>query len=328
MQAHLTPLTVILARPRGFCAGVVRAIDIVERALELFGAPVYVRHQIVHNRHVVERLSAKGAIFLDELDDIPSGAVTVFSAHGVSQAVELEAQVRGLDVLDATCPLVRRVHKEGQRYADLGYDVILVGHEGHAEVVGTRGQIKGRLHVVATPEDVAHVTVTDEARVAYVTQTTLSVLDTKDVIEALKRRFPAIIGPDTRDICYATQNRQKAVLDIAQRVQLLLVVGSANSSNANRLREIGEGAGIPSYLIDDATMIERSWLEGIDRIGLTAGASTPESLVQGTIAALALHRPVVIEAEDGTEERVHFKVPERLLRADVAGVGLAPLRSN
>ena len=328
MQAYLTPLTVIVARPRGFCAGVVRAIDIVERALELFGAPVYVRHQIVHNRHVVERLSAKGAIFLDELDEIPAGAVTVFSAHGVSKSVEQAAQARGLDVLDATCPLVRRVHKEGQRYAELGYDVILVGHEGHAEVVGTRGQIDGRLHVVATPDDVAHVRVSDESRVAYITQTTLSVLDTKDVIDALRLRFPSIIGPDTRDICYATQNRQKAVIEIANRVQMLLVVGSENSSNANRLREIGEGAGIPSYLIDDASMIDHAWLEGIDRIGLTAGASTPESLVQATIAALALLRPVVIEAEDGTEERVHFKVPERLARTETIGVGPAPSRTN
>lgn len=316
MQARLTHLRVILARPRGFCAGVVRAIDIVERAVELFGAPVYVRHQIVHNRHVVERLASRGAVFVDELDEIPDGAVTVFSAHGVARDVESQAADRGLDVIDATCPLVRRVHKEGQRYAELGYDVVLVGHEGHAEVEGTRGQISGRLHVVATRADVDQLAVQDAERVAYITQTTLSVLDTQDVIAALKARYPAIVGPDIRDICYATQNRQKAVLEIAKDVQLLLVVGSANSSNANRLREMGELSGVPSYLIDDVSAIDPAWLDGVESVGLTAGASTPETLVQDVIAGLARLRPVVIEAGAGSEERVHFRVPDRLMAAE------------
>lgn len=312
MQAQLTPLRVLVARPRGFCAGVVRAIDIVERALELFGTPVYVRHQIVHNRHVVERLEARGAIFVDALDQVPVGAVTIFSAHGVSPSVEAEASGRGLDVIDATCPLVRRVHKEGRRYREAGYDVVLVGHSGHAEVEGTKGQVPGILGIVATVEDVDRLEVRDPGRVAFITQTTLSVMDTRDVISALRRRFPDIVGPDTKDICYATQNRQKAVLELASRVELLLVVGSANSSNASRLQEIGAGLGIPSYLIDDASKIDPQWLDGVTHVGLTAGASTPEHLIQDTLRWLATMRSIDVEFGEDGDERVYFRVPERL----------------
>jgi 4-hydroxy-3-methylbut-2-enyl diphosphate reductase len=305
----------MLARPRGFCAGVVRAIDIVERALALFGPPVYVRHEIVHNGHVVERLKSKGAVFVDEVDQIPPGAVTVFSAHGVARTVEDAARDRRLDVIDATCPLVRKVHKEGRAYAERGYDVVLVGHSGHAEVEGTRGQVPGCLHVVARPEEVDALAVRDPSRVAYITQTTLSLQDTRHVIEALRRRFPGIVGPDTRDICYATQNRQNAVIELAQRAELVLVVGSANSSNANRLREIAAATGVRSHLIDDATMLDAEWLDRVERVGITAGASTPENLVQDVIARIAGWRPIVVEHLDGDEERVHFRVPERLASA-------------
>jgi 4-hydroxy-3-methylbut-2-enyl diphosphate reductase len=314
---------VLLAKPRGFCAGVVRAIDIVERALQLYGPPVYVRHEIVHNKHVVESLRARGAVFVDDVREIPEGALTVFSAHGVSRSVEAEADDRGLDVIDATCPLVHRVHKEGRRYAERGYDVVLIGHEGHAEVEGTRGQIPGRLHVIGTPEEVSALQVQDPERVAYVTQTTLSIFDTRDVIAALKARFPAVIGPETRDICYATQNRQTAVLELAKHVELILVVGSANSSNSNRLKELGESAGVPSYLIDHPDMIDDRWLDGVTRIGLTAGASAPERLVNDTITHLALFGPVSIETLGSVEESVFFKLPQRLLDAARAEIRVA-----
>lgn len=323
MKTNLTHRRVILARPRGFCAGVVRAIDIVERALTLFGAPVYVRHEIVHNRHVVDALKAKGAIFVDDVAEIPEGAATIFSAHGVSRSVEAAAAGRGLDVIDATCPLVRKVHKEGRAYAERGYDVILVGHDGHAEVEGSLGQIGGNIHVVATVDDVASVEVRDPAQVAYVTQTTLSLFDTQDVIAALRQRFPHIVGPDTKNICYATQNRQKAVLDMVRDVQLLLVVGSANSSNANRLREIGEDAGVPSYLIDSAASIDASWLEGVEAIGLTAAASAPEALVQDVVTELRRHGSISIEMQDGHDESVHFKLPERLARVSSVAAPVA-----
>jgi 4-hydroxy-3-methylbut-2-enyl diphosphate reductase len=292
---------------------VVRAIDIVERALDQTGAPVYVRHEIVHNTHVVDRLRQRGAIFVEDVADIPCGSVTVFSAHGVGREVETAAEARQLDVIDATCPLVRKVHNEGRRYAEKGYDVVLIGHAGHPEVDGTLGQIDGRLHVVGTTADVATLDIADPSRVAFITQTTLSIYDTRDVIAALKARFPDIIGPDTRDICYATQNRQKAVLDLVEHVQLLLVIGSSNSSNSNRLREIGEGAGIPSYLIDGPAMLDRAWLRGIETVGLTAGASAPECLVQETIATLSTFREVTVEVCDGIDETVHFRLPQRLL---------------
>lgn len=305
-------MKVILAQPRGFCAGVERAIDIVERALAKYGAPVYVRHEIVHNKHVVETLRNRGAIFVEEVDEIPEGAVTVFSAHGVSRKVEDGAQFRELDVIDATCPLVTKVHKEGRRYASKGYDIVLIGHLGHPEVEGTLGQIPGTVHVISEPEDVKSLNVADPDRVSFVTQTTLSVNDTKDVIAALKERFPNIIGPDTRDICYATQNRQTAVLELVKQVELLLVVGANNSSNSNRLRDVGENYGVPSYLIEDATMFDPAWLEGVDVVGVTAGASAPESLVQATIKRLSEYRALTVEKLDGVEENVHFKLPPEL----------------
>lgn len=308
-------LKVILAQPRGFCAGVDRAIDIVERALAKYGAPVYVRHEIVHNKHVVETLRERGAIFVEEVDEIPEGAVTVFSAHGVSRKVEDGAHLRELDVIDATCPLVTKVHKEGRRYAGKGYDIVLIGHLGHPEVEGTLGQIPGTVHVISEPEDVATLEVSDPDCVSFVTQTTLSVNDTREVITALKERFPNIVGPDTRDICYATQNRQTAVLEMVKQVDLLLVVGASNSSNSNRLREIGENHGVPSYLIADQKMFDPAWLEGVETVGVTAGASAPESLVQATITRLRECRDLTVEKLDGVEENVHFKLPPEL--ADV-----------
>lgn len=308
-------LRVILAQPRGFCAGVDRAIDIVERALEKYGAPVYVRHEIVHNKRVVDTLKARGAIFVEEIDEIPEGAVTIFSAHGVAKKVEDGAGLRMLDVIDATCPLVTKVHKEGRRYASKGYDIVLIGHLGHPEVEGTLGQIPGTVHVISEPHEVESLAVSDPERVSFVTQTTLSVNDTKDVIAALRTRFPKIIGPDTRDICYATQNRQTAVIELSKQVDLLLVVGAHNSSNSNRLREIGENFGLPSYLIEDATMFEPEWLDGVEKVGITAGASAPETLVQETIRRLREHRTVNVETLDGVEENVHFKLPTEL--ADV-----------
>jgi len=306
-------IKVVLAQPRGFCAGVERAIDIVERALEKYGAPVYVRHEIVHNKYVVETLRERGAIFVEEVDEIPTGAVTVFSAHGVSKKVEDGALVRELDVIDATCPLVTKVHKEGRRYAQKGYDIVLIGHIGHPEVEGTLGQIPGTVHVLSEVDEVEKLDVADPDRVAFVTQTTLSVNDTKDVIAALKARFPNIIGPDTRDICYATQNRQTAVIAMAKQVDLLLVVGAHNSSNSNRLREIGENFGIPSYLIEDASMFDPAWLtDKVKTIGVTAGASAPEKLVQQTIERLKNYRAVAVETLDGVEENIHFKLPREL----------------
>ncbi|MBT8473354.1 MAG: 4-hydroxy-3-methylbut-2-enyl diphosphate reductase [Marinicaulis sp.] len=316
MTANSQSVKVLLAQPRGFCAGVERAIDIVERALEKFGAPVYVRHEIVHNKYVVETLRERGAIFVEEIDEVPTGAVTVFSAHGVAKKVEDGALVRELDVIDATCPLVTKVHKEGRRYAAKGYDIVLIGHIGHPEVEGTLGQIPGTVHVLCEVEEVEKLEVADPDRVAFVTQTTLSVNDTKDVIAALKERFPNIIGPDTRDICYATQNRQTAVNAMVEKVDLLLVVGAHNSSNSNRLREIGENSGIPSYLIEDATMFDPAWLtDKVKTVGLTAGASAPEKLVQETIARLKNYRDVEVTTIDGVEENIHFKLPREL--ADV-----------
>ncbi|HJO75816.1 MAG TPA: 4-hydroxy-3-methylbut-2-enyl diphosphate reductase, partial [Rhodospirillales bacterium] len=276
-------LDVWLASPRGFCAGVERAIEIVERALELHGPPVYVRHEIVHNKRVVETLRNKGAVFVEEVDDIPDGAVTIFSAHGVAEKIEIEAKNRGLPVIDATCPLVSKVHKEGQNHAKKDRQVILIGHEGHPEVEGTQGRIPGGVLLVTKPGDVAGLEVINPDMLAYVTQTTLSVDETRDVIEALKARFPNIVGPDVKDICYATQNRQQAVRDLSEHVDLLLVVGAPNSSNSNRLREIGSELGIPSYLIDDAGNLDPSWLDGVNIVGVSAGASAPEELIQEVI---------------------------------------------
>jgi 4-hydroxy-3-methylbut-2-enyl diphosphate reductase len=313
-------MKVILAKPRGFCAGVERAIEIVERALEKYGAPVYVRHEIVHNRHVVDSLRAKGARFVDELDEIPPGGITVFSAHGVSQKVEDEAILRSLPIIDATCPLVSKVHHEAQRYADSGRDIVLIGHDGHPEVEGTMGRIDGKVYLVATPEDVAALTVRDPVRLAYVTQTTLSVDDTRSVIDALKSRFPQIVGPDTRDICYATQNRQRAVRDLAQLADVILVVGAQNSSNSNRLKEIASEIGIRAYLIADASALDPEWLSGAESVGVTAGASAPEHLVQELVERLRDLGATEVEILPGVEENVRFKMPPELADAADASV--------
>jgi len=306
-------MQVILAQPRGYCAGVVRAIEIVERALKKYGPPVYVRHEIVHNRYVVDNLRAKGARFVENLSDVPQGAVTIFSAHGVSRAVEEEADDRNLAVLDATCPLVSKVHTQGQRYVDQGRTVILIGHAGHPEVEGTMGQLTGLTHLVQCAEDVKTLDIPDDAAVAYITQTTLSVDDTKAVIAALKARFPNLIGPETRDICYATQNRQLAVRELAQLVDAIIVVGANNSSNSNRLREIGEECGVPSYLVADGGEVKTEWLEGIRSIGLTAGASAPDVLVDDVITTLRRFGPIEISTLSGVEENVQFKLPPGLV---------------
>jgi 4-hydroxy-3-methylbut-2-enyl diphosphate reductase len=308
-------LRVVLAQPRGFCAGVERAIEIVERALKKYGPPIYVRHEIVHNRHVVEDLRQRGAVFVDELDEIPAGAMTVFSAHGVARRVEEVARARDLPVIDATCPLVSKVHNEGRRYAAQGREVVLVGHAGHAEVEGTIGQIPGNVHLVQTVADVAELRPADPERLAYVTQTTLSVDDTRQVILALTARFPSIVGPEVRDICYATQNRQQAVRELAAQVDVLLVVGSRNSSNSNRLREIGAELGKPSYLIDDADDLRGEWFEDAASVGLTAGASAPEVLVQDVIDGLRRFGEVALASMPGVAEDLRFRFPPELADA-------------
>ncbi len=308
-------LRVVLAQPRGFCAGVERAIEIVERALKKYGPPIYVRHEIVHNRHVVEDLRTRGAVFVDELDEIPPGAMTVFSAHGVAKRVEEMAAERGLPVIDATCPLVAKVHNEGRRYARQDREIVLVGHAGHAEVEGTIGQVPAKVHLVQTVDDVPTLQVADPDKLAYITQTTLSVDDTRGIIAALKDRFPTIVGPDVRDICYATQNRQTAVRELAGLVDLILVVGSRNSSNSNRLREIGEELGKPAYLIDDAEALRAEWFEGIGSVGVTAGASAPELLVRGVVEGLRQFGDVEISTMSGVAEDVQFRLPLQL--ADV-----------
>lgn len=305
-------IRVILSQPRGFCAGVVRAIEIVERALRKYGPPVYVRHEIVHNRHVVESLKAKGARFVENLEEIPPDAVTIFSAHGVPKAVVDEAAARGLPVLDATCPLVTKVHNEGKRYVARGRILILIGHAGHPEVEGTMGQIADPVYLVQTEKDVESLDLPNDAPVAYVTQTTLSIDDTRGIIAALQRRFTDIVGPDTRDICYATQNRQTAVRELSALVDLILVVGAKNSSNSNRLREIGAEAGIPSYLIADGSELDPGWLQDVRTIGITAGASAPEILVEDVIEALRRIGPVEVSTLPGREEKTEFRLPGEL----------------
>jgi 4-hydroxy-3-methylbut-2-enyl diphosphate reductase len=305
-------MQVVLAQPRGFCAGVVRAISIVERALEKYDAPVFVRHEIVHNRHVVEDLKAKGARFVDEVDEIPPGAVTIFSAHGVAKSVEYSAESRGLPVIDATCPLVTKVHLQGKRYVNQGRTVILVGHAGHPEVEGTMGQIPGPVHLVQTEDDVAALPIPIDTPVAYVTQTTLSIDDTRGIILAIKKRFKNVVGPGTNDICYATQNRQTAVRELTKIADVILVVGAKNSSNSNRLREIGEEAGVPSYLLADGSELQPEWVRGAHIIGLTAGASAPEAMVQDVIASLRALGPVDVTNLPGVEENVEFRLPIEL----------------
>jgi 4-hydroxy-3-methylbut-2-enyl diphosphate reductase len=312
-------MQVLLANPRGFCAGVDRAIDIVERALELFGAPIYVRHEVVHNRYVVDRLRDRGAIFVEELSKVPPGATVIFSAHGVSNAVVEEARVRGLTVFDATCPLVTKVHMEVQRYAREGRDVILVGHAGHPEVEGTLGRFDtsfgGHMHLVQNLDDVATVAVRDPLKLAFVTQTTLSMDDTATIVTALRARFPQLSTPRREDICYATQNRQDAVKKILEECDVLLVVGSRSSSNSNRLRELADRAGIPGYLIDGPADLDREWLEGKQVIGVTAGASAPEVLVQQVLEQLARWGAERPREVIGREEHVIFSLPRELRRA-------------
>jgi len=307
-------MKVILAEPRGFCAGVERAVEIVERAIQVYGPPVYVRHEIVHNKRVVDDLREKGAVFVEELDEIPNGGVTIFSAHGVSEEVENTAKGRQLPVIDATCPLVAKVHIEAQRYESEGREVVLIGHQGHPEVEGTSGRVKNGVHIVATPADVAELSVADPERVSYVTQTTLSVDDTRDVIEALKERYPNISGPDVKDICYATQNRQASVRELAKEVELILVVGARNSSNSNRLREIGEEMGVPTHLINDSSDVDSEWFNGVERIGITAGASAPEKLVEQLIGRIRELGDVDMCIQDGIKERVRFKLPPELVK--------------
>ena len=309
------PLTILLAAPRGFCAGVVRAIDIVERALALYGAPVYVRHEIVHNKFVVDDLKAKGAVFVEELDDIPDASrPVVFSAHGVPKSVPAAASARHMFQLDATCPLVTKVHMEAQRHHGEGYEIILIGHHGHPEVIGTMGQLpEGAVRLIETVEDAEHIAVRDPAKLAYITQTTLSVDDTQDVIAALRRRFPAIKGPYKEDICYATTNRQEAVKAIAPRIELLLVVGAPNSSNSRRLVEVGERHGTPrSLLVQRASDLDWASLNGLSVIGITAGASAPELLVNEIIDAFRAHYSVTVETVTLRDENVSFKLPREL----------------
>lgn len=305
---------VLLARPRGFCAGVVRAIEIVERALELHGAPVYVFHEIVHNGHVVADLREKGAVFVDSLEQVPKGAVTVFSAHGVSLAVVRQSQSRKLQVIDATCPLVSKVHLQAQRYAKSGHTIVVIGHAGHEEVVGTMGRIEGPVHLVSEVAGVAALPLAPDAPVAYVTQTTLSLDDTREIIAALKARFERIVGPETDDICYATQNRQNAVRELAAQVDLVLVVGARNSSNSARLREVAAQQGRPAHLVQDESGIDPAWVAGARRIGVTAGASTPEVLVQRVAQRLRELGAGQVRQADGADEGIVFRLPVALLR--------------
>jgi len=305
-------MRVVLAQPRGFCAGVERAIEIVERALEKYGPPIYVRHEIVHNRHVVDRLRAKGAHFVDEIDEVPPGSVTIFSAHGVASAIEERAAERGLGVIDATCPLVSKVHIEGQRYANQGREIILIGHAGHPEIEGTMGRIDGKVHLISRANEVANLKVSNPEKLAFITQTTLSLDDTRAVIEALRQRFPTIVGPDTKDICYATQNRQRAARELAQAVDVVLVVGAANSSNSNRLREIAAEQGVPAYLIADADALDPRWINGVESVGITAGASAPAELVQQLIDRLREIGEVELSALPGITENVRFRMPAEL----------------
>ncbi|MGP8292050.1 4-hydroxy-3-methylbut-2-enyl diphosphate reductase [Vreelandella zhanjiangensis] len=310
------PIQIKLANPRGFCAGVDRAIDIVNRALDVFGPPIYVRHEVVHNRFVVETLRERGAVFVEELDEVPDDVIVIFSAHGVSQAVQADADRRGLKVFDATCPLVTKVHLEVLRYAKRGHECVLIGHAGHPEVEGTMGRYDtahgGHIYLVEDEQDVDNLVVNDPSKLAFVTQTTLSMDDTAKVIDALRDKFPEISGPRKDDICYATQNRQDAVRELAADSDLVLVVGSPNSSNSNRLRELSERMGTPAYLIDNADQIDAAWLESVSRIGVTAGASAPEVLVKGVIAKLQSFGASMPEELLGREENITFSMPKEL----------------
>jgi 4-hydroxy-3-methylbut-2-enyl diphosphate reductase len=307
-------MEVLLANPRGFCAGVDRAIEIVERALELFGAPIYVRHEVVHNKFVVEGLRAKGAVFIEDLAEVPSGSTLIFSAHGVSQAVRQEAEARGLKVFDATCPLVTKVHLEVARQRKQGKEIVMIGHKGHPEVEGTMGQAAGGMYLVEKPEDVAGLHVSDENNLAYVTQTTLSMDDASRIVAALKQRFPSISGPKKDDICYATQNRQDAVKKLAEQCDVVIVVGSPNSSNSNRLREVAQNMGVDAWMVDSAGQIDPDWLQGKRKVGVTAGASAPEVLVREVIERLQSLGAEQVESLPGIQEKITFPLPKALAR--------------
>ena len=314
-------IKVVLPQPRGFCAGVVRAIDIVEKALDTYGAPVYVRHEIVHNMHVVESLRKRGAVFVEEVEDIPVGSVAVFSAHGVARRVEDDAGLRELHVIDATCPLVKKVHNEARRYARQDREIILIGHEGHPEVEGTMGQVEGNVLLIASVEDVKDLTPADPDKLAYVSQTTLSVDDTRDIVNALEARFPNITGPAADDICYATQNRQDAVKKLISVCDLILVIGAKNSSNSNRLHEISRSGGVRSFLIPDADAIDPAWFDGVDTVGITAGASAPDILVQQLVGRLKDMFEAEVVNLDGVTENVRFRLPRELRRSADAPAG-------
>ena len=317
-------MQVYLAQPRGFCAGVRRAIDIVEGALEKFGAPIYVRHEIIHNRFVVDQLKAKGVVFVDEIDDIPDGSITIFSAHGVSDKVENEASERELPVIDATCPLVKKVHLQVAKFEKLGCEIVLIGHRGHPEVEGTAGRSKSSVHIVANSAEVEQLEIQNPEKVAYVTQTTLSVDDTQKTIDVLRSKFPAIKSPSTDDICFASQNRQQAVRELAQHVDLVLVIGATNSSNSNRLVDIGRKAGVPSFLIETPEQIDVDLLGTAERVGLTAGASVPEELIEIVIKRLQSLRQTEVISAQGVEENIQFKLPATLLNSSqVAGFPVA-----
>jgi 4-hydroxy-3-methylbut-2-enyl diphosphate reductase len=312
-------MEVLLANPRGFCAGVERAIEIVERALQIYGAPIYVRHEVVHNKFVVDDLRAKGAVFIEDLDDVPPGSTLIFSAHGVPQRVREDAAARGLRVFDATCPLVTKVHVEVQRMREAGREIVMIGHRGHPEVEGTMGQVKDGMHLVESVADVAGLQVRDPQLLAYVTQTTLSVDDAAAIVAALRLRYPAILGPKKDDICYATQNRQDAVKFMAPQCDLVIVVGSPNSSNSNRLREVAQLLDVPAYLVDSAAQIDPAWLAGRQRFGVTAGASAPEVLVDAVIARLKNLGATSVRALDGASENVVFPLPKGLTQQGGAG---------
>ena len=317
-------MQVYLAQPRGFCAGVRRAIDIVEGALEKFGAPIYVRHEIIHNRFVVDQLKAKGVVFVDEIDDIPDGSITIFSAHGVSDKVENEASERELPVIDATCPLVKKVHLQVAKFEKLGCEIVLIGHRGHPEVEGTAGRSKSSVHIVANSAEVEQLEIQNPEKVAHVTQTTLSVDDAQKTIDALRSKFPAIKSPSTDDICFASQNRQQAVRELAQHVDLVLVIGATNSSNSNRLVDIGRKAGVPSFLIETPEQIDVDLLGTAERVGLTAGASVPEELIEIVIERLQHLRQIEVIPAKGVEENIQFKLPATLLNSSqVAGFPVA-----
>ncbi len=323
------PKKILLAAPRGYCAGVDRAVQTVERALELYGAPVYVRKEIVHNKHVVEQLRERGAIFVDELDDsIPEGATTVFSAHGVSPAVHADAERRGLKTIDATCPLVTKVHREAVKFAEDGYTIVLIGHDGHEEVEGTMGEAPDSIVLVETVDDVDRLEVDDPTRLAFISQTTLSVDETRAIIERLRERFPEIVGPRTDDICYATTNRQAAVKELAPLCELVLVIGSRNSSNSNRLVEVAREHGAESFLIDNEQQVRPEWLEGVETLGITSGASAPEELVQRLVELLCADGETEVEEFTVVEEDVRFMMPKTIRQAMAAAEGAGPVATS